>query len=115
MTPTAPKPSVRVIEELRAHLKASDEAQLQLHAHILDPKKPRPSYDEWWGPEDIQRAASAALEHLPALLAVVEAATCIRHWHDSGPNNEGMVVSSEHVRKLWEALSALDATGGGHG
>lgn len=33
---------------------------------------------------------------------VVTAARCIRHWHDSG--SDGMVVSAEHVRALWEAL-----------
>jgi hypothetical protein len=39
---------------------------------------------------------------------VIEAARCIRHWHDTGRDNEGMVVSSEHVRKLWDALEAYD-------
>lgn len=37
---------------------------------------------------------------------VVDAARRIRHWHDSGA--DGMVVSAEHVRLLWEALDALD-------
>jgi len=32
------------------------------------------------------------------------AAQCIRHWHDTA--NGGMIVSGEHVRKLWEALSS---------
>lgn len=40
------------------------------------------------------------------LRAVVEAAKCIRHWHDREP--DGMVVSAEHVRLLWVALAALD-------
>lgn len=40
------------------------------------------------------------------LMAVVEAAKCIRHWHDREP--DGMVVSAEHVRLLWVALAALD-------
>ena len=47
------------------------------------------------------------VNHAPALAELVEAAECIRHWHDSG--NEGMVVSAEHVRKLWEALAKLNA------
>ena len=38
---------------------------------------------------------------------VVDAAKCIRHWHDSG--KEGMVVSNEHVFKLWKALNNLEA------
>jgi len=36
------------------------------------------------------------------LLQIEDAAKRIRHWHDSEP--DGMVVSSEHVRKLWAAL-----------
>ena len=39
------------------------------------------------------------------LRAVADAADCIRHWHDSA--NDGMVVSAEHVHKLWGALAAL--------
>lgn len=38
---------------------------------------------------------------------VVEAAKCVRHWHDSG--KDGMVVSKKHVFKLWEALNNLEA------
>lgn len=34
-----------------------------------------------------------------------EAASCIRHWHDSG--DDGMVVSAEHVRKLWAVLEEI--------
>jgi hypothetical protein len=37
---------------------------------------------------------------------VVEAARCIRHWHDNG--TDGMVVSRSHVFALWEALKNLD-------
>ncbi|MBA1445851.1 MAG: hypothetical protein M3H12_18680 [Chromatiales bacterium] len=33
---------------------------------------------------------------------VVDASRCIRHWHDSG--DDGMVVSTEHVQLLWDAL-----------
>ena len=49
-------------------------------------------------------AAEAEIERLRA---VVEAARCIRHWHDV--DNDGMVVSGEHVRALWQALHDLDA------
>lgn len=37
---------------------------------------------------------------------VVDAARCIRHWHDR--ENGGMVVSGEHVMALWQALHDLD-------
>lgn len=42
----------------------------------------------------------------PTALAVIEAARCIRHWHDSG--NDGMVVSKSHAFALWDALRAYD-------
>jgi len=46
---------------------------------------------------------TAEIERLrKALDELVVAADCIRHWHDAMPDNSGMVVSSEHVRKLWE-------------
>lgn len=58
-------------------------------------------------------AIRAENEHLTKELAearkVIGAARCIRHWHDSGRNNEGMVVSSSHVRELWGALASYDA------
>mgnify|MGYP000673971574 CR=1 FL=1 len=47
----------------------------------------------------------AVLELLPQLIAVAEAAQCIRHWHDA--DNDGMVVSGEHVRILWDKLLPL--------
>jgi len=37
--------------------------------------------------------------------ALVEAASELHHWHDWGKNDEGMVVSSEVVRKIWAALA----------
>ena len=55
--------------------------------------------------------AAQALRALRAELAecsaVIEAARCIRHWHDAP--NEGMVVSGSHVRELWKALNNYDA------
>lgn len=45
--------------------------------------------------------------------AVIEAARCIRHWHDAP--NEGMVVSGSHVRELWKALNNYDAARRGEG
>lgn len=39
---------------------------------------------------------------------VIEAARFIRHWHYSGPNNEGMIVSSHNVMLLWDALGKYD-------
>lgn len=44
--------------------------------------------------------------HADAILGLARAAECIRHWHDSG--KDGMVVSAEHVRNLWEALAKLN-------
>src|SRR6267142_619258 len=40
-------------------------------------------------------------------LKVIEASRCIKHWHDHifANGDEGMVVSGEHVRKLWQALA----------
>lgn len=61
-------------------------------------------------------AAESALETargaLEPMQAVVDAARCIQHWHDTNYNpatgeTEGMVVSAEHVKKLWSALAAL--------
>lgn len=40
-----------------------------------------------------------------ALRKVLAAARRIRHWHDRG---DGMVVSAEHVRLLWAAISEHD-------
>lgn len=40
-------------------------------------------------------------------LAVIEAARCIKHWHDA--HNGGMIVSGEHVHALWDALDKYDA------
>lgn len=50
---------------------------------------------------------------LAACSAVIEAARCIRHWHDAP--NEGMVVSGSHVRELWKALNNYDAARRGEG
>ena len=50
---------------------------------------------------------------LGEIKAVLEAARCIHHWHDSCVNKEtgeaeGMVVSASHVRLLWEAIAKYD-------
>ena len=55
-----------------------------------------------------------AEEAVTRQMALVEAARCIRHWHDTSYNpatgeTEGMIVSAQSVRNLWEARSALDA------
>ena len=39
-----------------------------------------------------------------AFIELFDKAACIQHWHDSGKNNEGMVVSSKKVHQLWEVL-----------
>jgi len=49
-------------------------------------------------------------QQLNAKVAMMsEAINCINHWHDWGKDNEGMVVSAEHVRKLWATYSATEA------
>lgn len=37
-------------------------------------------------------------------IEVFDKADCVKHWHDTCENNEGMVVSSEKVYELWEVL-----------
>ena len=39
-----------------------------------------------------------------AFIEVFDKAACIHHWHNTGKNDEGMVVSSEKVHELWEVL-----------
>ena len=55
--------------------------------------------------EAMREAIKEAHALLKAMEAVVDAAKCIRHWHDAG--TDGMIVSRGHVFKLWEALAAL--------
>ena len=72
---------------------------------------------------DIERHIAIASEHatecerlraeLAECSAVIEAARCMRHWHDAP--NEGMVVSGSHVRELWKALNNYDAARKGEG
>ena len=50
--------------------------------------------------------AMTAKREIEAMRAVIDAARCIRHWHDA--SNDGMVVSGEHVRALWQALADYD-------
>lgn len=39
-----------------------------------------------------------------AFIELFDKAACIRHWHNTGKNDEGMIVSSESVYELWEVL-----------
>ena len=39
-----------------------------------------------------------------AFIEVFDKASCIQHWHNTGKNDEGMIVSSKHVFELWEVL-----------
>jgi malate synthase len=54
-----------------------------------------------------ERCVIVTAAELQKMEAVIEAARCICHWHDR--ENGGMVVSAEHVRKLWAALHDLEA------
>jgi hypothetical protein len=58
---------------------------------------------------DIEAALTQAKAEADRLREVLEAARCIRHWHDSMRDGSGMVVSAAHVRKLWEAIAKYDA------
>lgn len=122
MTPPAPKPSVGVIEELRSlYAKATPGRSVRLLSltggmagecllEFGDPTN---------GGRSIQiRKADALLDeamhrHLPALLAVVEAAKEAARY--TGTTASGTGAAARAYKKLDEALSALDATGGGHG
>jgi ribA/ribD-fused uncharacterized protein len=55
-----------------------------------------------------EQCAIVTEAELNRMEAVIEAARCIRHWHDREP--DGMVVSAQHVRILWAALRNLDNT-----
>lgn len=39
-----------------------------------------------------------------AFIELFDKAACIQHWHNTGKNDEGMVVSSEGVYELWKVL-----------
>jgi len=39
-----------------------------------------------------------------AFIELFDKAACIQHWHNTGKNDDGMVVSSEKVYELWEVL-----------
>lgn len=54
-----------------------------------------------------RQCAILPIGELRKMEAVVEAAKRIRHWHDR--DGGGMVVSAEHVRKLWAALHDFEA------
>ena len=51
--------------------------------------------------------APLLITEIEQLRAVLCAARCIRHWHDS-LGDEGMVVSKAKVFELWEAIEAYD-------
>jgi hypothetical protein len=47
-------------------------------------------------------------EKYEKIQAVIDAAKCIRHWHDAMKDSSGMVVSADAVRDLWSALHDLE-------
>lgn len=53
-----------------------------------------------------QKCVVLTEDKLQKMKAVIEAAKRIQHWHDREP--DGMIVSAEHVRKLWAALHDLE-------
>ena len=51
--------------------------------------------------ETLIAEAKDRIEALEAALRdLIDASSCIRHWHDA-LNGDGMVVSAEHVMLLW--------------
>lgn len=52
---------------------------------------------------DAHHAKAALLRNVAEL---VEAASCIIHWHDV--HDGGMIVSGEKVRELWKVLAKLE-------
>lgn len=64
----------------------------------------------WCGMAHYWRPAKPSEKLLQALRDdVIAKARCIRHWHDRElPNGDGMVVSADAVRDLWESLGRLD-------
>ncbi len=61
-------------------------------------------------PVSLGEISQAQAQTMREALAVVDAARCIQHWHDRMiGQDEGMVVSAEHVRLLWKALAVYDA------
>jgi malate synthase len=59
-----------------------------------------------------ERCVIVTAAELQKMEDVIDAAKCIRHWHDREP--DGMIVSAEHVRKLWAALHDLEANSQDH-
>lgn len=58
------------------------------------------------------QAEARAVRAETSLTQVIEAASKIKHWHDTLYNKdtgetEGMVVSASHVRDLWAALASI--------
>lgn len=67
--------------------------------------KRHPDIDRLCRVPDMEAALIAAEE-------LADAAECIRHWHDAMADGSGMVVSSEHVHKLREKVTAYRAATG---
>ena len=60
-----------------------------------------------WTGEAFAEETYALAEEVRDLRKILDAARCIRHWHDS-LGGEGMVVSFKHVRKLLDAIQRYD-------
>lgn len=117
MTTPTPKPSVRVIEELRnlheRQAAAWKEYLLCKQCSIHDGAEK--ALAEFRETRDAVK--DAAFDVLPALLAVVEIAKRRSDWyreHGEGASvEEAMDKDLDFDIEMEEALSALDATGGG--
>lgn len=97
-------------------LKQKEAAESSVTRLTREREELQQKYDKVWNESSLvvvraegylTRAETAERERDQAREAL-EAARCIHHWHDWGKDNEGMVVSAEHVRKLWDALAKYD-------
>lgn len=61
--------------------------------------------------DEIAAALRAAEERgAREMRAVLDAARCIRHWHDvEMPGGDGIIVSADAVRTLWSKIVEYDA------
>jgi hypothetical protein len=97
------------LEELKALLNAATPLPLKVNKYDhgggrLFHDEPRKLVADFYDQPD-RDLFLAMRDQISDLIAVAEAAQCIRHWHDLEP--DGMVVSAEHVRLLWVALLPL--------
>lgn len=88
--------------ELRDELNEEHEARCRIKKSL--------EYTRAFMGDKLSKLRAENQQQAGVILALRDAANCINHWHDTLYNpitneTEGMVVSAEHVRKLWEVLA----------